>query len=58
MTMKTAKASGAVLIAVLVAGVLPLPAQQGQFDLLIRGGDLMDPRNSINSVMDVAIAGG
>ena len=55
--MTTAKVFGAVLIA-LAVGVQPAPAQQGKFDLLIRGGHVIDPRNAIDAVMDVAIAGG
>ena len=55
--MTTAKVFGAVLIA-LVVGVPPASAQQGKFDLLIRGGHVIDPRNAIDAVMDVAIAGG
>jgi dihydroorotase len=56
--MRTVKVFGVVLIAFVVAGVLPAPAQTGKFDLLIRGGHVIDPRNAINAVMDVAIAGG
>ena len=55
--MTTAKIFGAVLAA-LVVGVLPAWAQQEKFDLLIRGGHVIDPRNAIDAVMDVAIAGG
>jgi dihydroorotase len=33
-------------------------AQGQQFDLLIKGGHVIDPRNQIDSVMDVAITGG
>ena len=33
-------------------------AQPGQFDLLIRGGHVIDPKNRIDAVMDVAIADG
>jgi dihydroorotase len=41
----------------------PAPQQtqqtpQAAFDLLIRGGHVIDPRNNIDAVMDVAIAGG
>lgn len=35
------------------------PAAQAQdYDLLIRGGRVLDPRNGIDAVMDVAVAGG
>jgi dihydroorotase len=33
-------------------------AQAPAFDLLIKGGHVIDPRNNIDAVMDVAIAGG
>jgi len=39
-------------------GVARLHAQDPQFDLLIRNGHVIDPRNSIDGVMDVAVAGG
>jgi dihydroorotase len=35
-----------------------LRAQGAEFDLLIRNGHVIDPRNTIDAVMDVAIAGG
>lgn len=37
---------------------LLLQAQQPQFDLLIRGGRVIDPRNGVNAVRDVAVAAG
>ena len=37
---------------------LNVHAQAQQFDLLIKGGRVIDPRNQIDSVLDVAIAGG
>ena len=39
------------------AGFL-LHAQQAEFDLLIRQGHVIDPRNGVNGVRDVAIAAG
>lgn len=39
------------------AGIL-LPAQQPEFDLLVRQGHVIDPKNGVNAVRDVAIAGG
>ena len=36
----------------------PLNAQNPQFDLLIKGGHVIDPKNGINAVMDVAVSGG
>jgi len=44
---------------VLMAGaVLPVNAQSPQYDLLIKGGHVIDARNGIDAVMDVAAAGG
>jgi dihydroorotase len=42
----------------LAAGVLPVAAQQQKYDVLLRGGHLIDPRNGTSAVRDVAIAGG
>jgi dihydroorotase len=33
-------------------------AAQPRYDLLLKGGHVIDPKNNINSVMDVAVAGG
>jgi dihydroorotase len=33
-------------------------AQSPEFDLLIKGGHVIDPKNNVNGVMDVAVAGG
>ena len=35
-----------------------LCAQQPAFDLLLKGGHVIDPKNNISKVMDVAVAGG
>ena len=35
----------------------PLTAQDPQYTLLIKGGHVIDARNNINAVMDVAVAG-
>lgn len=45
------------LVLVLGCSTLVL-AQQRTFDLLIRGGHLVDPKNGVDSTMDVAIADG
>jgi cytosine/adenosine deaminase-related metal-dependent hydrolase len=37
--------------------ICPLGAQNPEIDLLIRNGHVIDPRNNIDGVMDVAIAG-
>ena len=36
----------------------PLQAQNPPFDLLIKNGHVIDPRNGVDAVMDVAIAAG
>jgi dihydroorotase len=50
------------VIALLVTIGRPLPAQAPAGapppDLLIRGGHVIDPRNNIDAVMDVAVSGG
>ncbi len=47
-----ARSAGPLLL-LLVAGQTP-PA----YDLVIRGGHVIDPRNGIDGVRDVAVAGG
>ena len=42
---------------ILVAAVR-FPAQEPSYDLLLKGGHVIDPKNNISKVMDVAIAGG
>lgn len=37
---------------------LSIPARAQQYDLLIKGGRVIDPRNRINAVVDVAVTGG
>jgi dihydroorotase len=46
------------LLFVIAASAVPLHAQKPEFDLLIKGGHVIDPKNGVNSVMDVAVAGG
>jgi len=36
---------------------LPIAAAEPEYDLLLRGGHVIDPRNNQNSVLDVAITG-
>lgn len=43
------------LTAVLLVGSL-LTATAQQYELLIKGGHVMDPKNNVNEVMDVAIS--
>lgn len=43
----------------LASALLPsLDAQAPEFSLLIRGGHVLDPRNGVDAVMDVAVANG
>ena len=43
---------------ILLVTSLSIPVHAQQYDLLIKGGHLIDSKNQINAVMDVAIAGG
>jgi len=47
----------ALLVAILSGLSAQAPAQPGP-DLLIKGGHVIDPRNNIDAVMDVALSGG
>jgi dihydroorotase len=42
----------------LLALALPAAAAEPKYDLLLRGGHVIDPRNDVSAVRDVAIAGG
>ena len=46
------------LMGLVVAAAAPAFSQDREYGLLIRGGHVIDPKNGIDSVMDVAIAGG
>jgi dihydroorotase len=46
------------LMVIAAVAALPLQAQNSEFDLLIKNGHVIDPKNGINSVMDVALAKG
>jgi dihydroorotase len=49
----------AILIAALAAAVpTAAPAAEPKYDLLLRGGTVLDPRADLHAVRDVAIAGG
>ena len=50
------RAVGALLLAFCSAGTAR--AAEPKYDLLLRGGHVVDPRNGIDSVRDLAIAGG
>jgi len=61
--MRTARVSLASALGFITAALLfitapPLPAQNPEFDLLIRNGHVVDPKNGVDAVMDVAVAGG
>ena len=45
------------LIALSALAAPPITAQNPEFDLLIKGGQVIDPKNGVNAVMDVAITG-
>src|SRR5689334_1896734 len=48
-------------ILLLIAAILCVPAgadAQKKYDLLLQGGHVVDPRNNISGVRDVAISGG
>ncbi len=46
------------LIGLVIAAVTPAETQKPQFDLLIKGGRVVDPRNGIDGMMDIAVSGG
>ena len=46
------------LLAAALLGAAVWAAAQNKYDLVIHGGHLIDPRNGISAVRDVAIAGG
>lgn len=43
---------------ILLLGCLGLSAQQSTYDLLLKGGHVIDPKNHISKVMDVAVNSG
>jgi len=47
-----------IVFSLLLAAAPPLRAQEPQFSLLIKGGHVIDPKNGIDGVMDVAVADG
>src|ERR1051326_4358674 len=42
----------------LAAALVPDAVAQPRYDLLLKGGHVIDPKNQIDAVRDVAIAGG
>ena len=51
-------ARSVVILATLAGGAVSLLYGQGGYDLLIRGGHVIDPAHGIDRVMDVAVSGG
>jgi dihydroorotase len=47
-----------VLVIAMVLALSPAATAQTSYELLLKGGHVIDPRNGINAVRDVAIAGG
>ena len=45
-------------VSALLLSIPRLAAQDPEFDLLIRNGHVIDPRNGVNGVMDVAVSAG
>lgn len=60
LSQETAVANRYVLCVLLFLAIAaaPLRAQKAEFELLIKGGHVIDPKNGVNSVMDVAVTGG
>ena len=48
---------GAAAICLVISSIIDVSAQQ-KYDLLLKGGHVIDPRNRISAVRDVAIANG
>jgi dihydroorotase len=46
------------ILGLIVAGVAVVAAQNPEFDLIIKNGHVLDPKNGVNAVMDVAVTGG
>jgi dihydroorotase len=56
------KVTAAAVVCLVLAAITHLPAQQPpqpqKYDLLLKGGHVIDPRNRISAVRDVAVANG
>ena len=46
------------IVAVVVLGSLTVSAQEPMYDLLLKGGHVIDPKNNIDKLMDVAVRNG
>ncbi|MEX0593490.1 MAG: amidohydrolase/deacetylase family metallohydrolase [Balneolaceae bacterium] len=51
------RAAGIFLLLMLLSLGMSHPLQAQQYDILLKGGHVMDSKNSINQVMDVAVTG-
>jgi len=49
---------GTAVMAALLAGLLSTPGEAQTYDLLLKGGHVIDPANEIDRVVDVAVAAG
>lgn len=49
---------GTLFSALVLTGFLYTASAQPKYDLLLKGGHLIDPKNNIDRVMDVAVSGG
>src|SRR3954463_11864401 len=49
---------GAILAVVMIIGTQNAHAQGSQFDLLLKGGHVIDPANHLDGTFDVAVSGG
>lgn len=47
-----------VLVVLGVVLIVPAAHAQPRYDILLKGGHVIDPRNNVDAVMDVAVAGG
>lgn len=45
-------------ICLLIVAALPVQVQEPEFSLLIKGGHVIDPKNGVDGIMDVAVADG
>ena len=56
--MKIFKALGTFLLLGFLLATYPSTSKAQSYDLLLKGGHLIDPKNGIDSPMDIAIADG
>lgn len=59
MANRSLRVQSALLVLLIVAALFPpVSAQTPDYDLLIKNGHVIDPKNGVNAVMDVAVSGG